>query len=53
MWETHYRYGIGVSQYFFMDEPAFYLPADIIDGYQTLGFDISFDQLGIDLNNSA
>ena len=53
MWETHYRYGIGVSQYFFMEDPAFYLPADIIDGYQALGFEISFDQLGIDLNNGS
>ncbi len=43
-----YRFGIGVSRYFFMDDPAFYLPAEILDGYQALGFDISFDQLGLD-----
>ncbi|MDX1805274.1 MAG: DUF4279 domain-containing protein [Alcanivorax sp.] len=43
-----YRCGIGVSQYFFMDDPTFYLPAEIIDGYRQLGFDISFDQLGLD-----
>ena len=48
VWEKHYRYGIGVSQYFFMDDPTFYLPAEIIDGYRALDFDISFDQLGID-----
>ena len=43
-----YRYGIGVSHYFFMDDPTFYLPADILDGFKALGFDISFDQLGLD-----
>lgn len=43
-----YRYGIGVSQYFFMDDPTFYLPGDILDGFKALGFDISFDQLGLD-----
>ena len=43
-----YRYGIGVSHYFFMDDPTFYLPAEILDGFQALGFDISFDQLGLD-----
>lgn len=43
-----YRYGIGVSQYFFMAEPAFYLPVSILDGFEQLGFDISFDQLGLD-----
>ncbi len=43
-----YRYGIGVSHYFFMDDPTFYLPAEILDGFQALGFEISFDQLGLD-----
>ncbi|MCG8439271.1 MAG: DUF4279 domain-containing protein [Pseudomonadales bacterium] len=43
-----YRYGIGVSHYFFMDDPAFYLPDDIIEGFNALGFDVTFDQLGID-----
>lgn len=43
-----YRCGIGVSQYFFMDDPSFYLRADIIEGYQKLGFTISFDQLALD-----
>ena len=31
-----------------MDDPAFYLPAEILDGYETLGFAITFDQLGLD-----
>lgn len=43
-----YRYGIGVSHYFFMDDPTFYLPVEILDGFKALGFDISFDQLGLD-----
>jgi hypothetical protein len=43
-----YRCGIGVSQYFFMDDPSFYLRPDIIERYQQLGFTISFDQLAID-----
>lgn len=43
-----YRYGIGVSQYFFMDDPTFYLPGEILDGFKALGFEISFDQLGLD-----
>lgn len=43
-----YRYGIGVSHYFFMDDPTFYLPEEILDGFRALGFDISFDQLGLD-----
>lgn len=45
---AEYRCGIGVSRYFFMDDPTFYLPEDIIARYQALGFDISFDQLGLD-----
>lgn len=43
-----YRFGIGVSQYFFMDDPSFYLPTEILNGFQALGFNISFDQLGLD-----
>ena len=43
-----YRYGIGVSHYFVMDDPAFYLPTEILEGYQALGFAITFDQLGLD-----
>ena len=46
--EPDYRFGIGVSHYFVMDDPAFYLPAEILDGYETLGFAITFDQLGLD-----
>ena len=43
-----FRCGIGVSQYFFMDDPAFYLSEEIIQRYQQLGFEISFDQLALD-----
>ena len=43
-----YRCGIGVSQYFFMDDPLFYLGDALIDRYAALGFEISFDQLGLD-----
>lgn len=43
-----YRCGIGVSQYFFMDDPEFYLRADLIERYRALGFAISFDQLALD-----
>ena len=43
-----FRCGIGVSQYFFMDDPSFYLSEEIIQRYQQLGFEISFDQLALD-----
>ena len=43
-----YRCGIGVSQYFFMDDPEFYLRADLIERYRALGFAISFDQMALD-----
>ena len=29
-------------------DPAFYLPAEILEGYESLGFAITFDQLGLD-----
>jgi len=45
---AQYRCGIGVSQYFFMDDPAFYLGDDLLSRYQALGFDVSFDQLALD-----
>lgn len=43
-----YRCGIGVSRYYFMDDPAFYLPDELIEGYRKLGFEVSFDQLALD-----
>lgn len=43
-----YRCGIGVSQYYFMDDPAFYLPDELVRRYQQLGFPVSFDQLCLD-----
>ncbi|MBZ2189957.1 DUF4279 domain-containing protein [Alcanivorax sp. JB21] len=43
-----YRCGIGVSQYFFMDDPAFYLPGDLMNRYRALSLTLTFDQLGLD-----
>lgn len=48
-----YRCGVGVSQYFFMDDPVFYLRADLIEGFEALGIPISFSQLGLDYDPSA
>ena len=49
--QAQYRCGIGVSQYFFMEEPAFYLSNELIQRFKRLGFALSFDQLGIDRND--
>lgn len=43
-----YRCGIGVSQYFFMNDPDFYLSEEVIQRYRQLDFEVSFDQLGLD-----
>ena len=43
-----YRCGIGVSQYFFMDDPTFYLPAILLARYRALGLTLTFDQIGLD-----
>lgn len=43
-----YRCGIGVSQYFFMGDPAFYLPASLLARFSRLGLPLSFDQFGLD-----
>jgi hypothetical protein len=43
-----YRCGIGVSQYYFMDDPGFYLPAELIAGYRRLGLPVTFNQLALD-----
>lgn len=40
-----YRCGVGVSHFFFMEDPRFYLPAELIERYEELGLDISFEQL--------
>ena len=45
---ARYRCGIGVSQYFFMDDPAFYLPAELLARVRALGLALSFDQLALD-----
>lgn len=44
-----YRCGIGVSRYYFMDDPAFYLPEDLQARFTALGLTLSFDQLGLDM----
>ena len=43
-----YRCGIGVSQYYFMDDPTFYLAGELLDGYRALGLPLTFDQLCLD-----
>lgn len=48
---SRYRCGIGVSQYFFMDDPTFYLPEELLNRFSQLGFALSFDQLGLDQGN--
>ncbi|GEM_PF-424385 len=40
-----YRCGIGVSRFFFMDDPRFYLPDELIAAFHELGLDVGFDQL--------
>ena len=46
--QARYRCGIGVSQYFFMEHPEFYLPAELLTRFEQLGLPVSFDQLGLD-----
>lgn len=41
----HYRCGLGVSQFFYMDEPGFYLPDELIGRYRELGLEVAFEQL--------
>lgn len=48
-----YRCGIGVSQYFFMDNPAFYLPETLLQRFADLGLPVSFDQIGLDRSEPA
>jgi hypothetical protein len=45
--QQQFRCGVGVSRFFYMDEPTFYLGEDIIRRYQALGLDVHFDQLGL------
>lgn len=46
--QQRYRSGIGVSQYYFMDDPEFYLEATLIGRFRQLGLDVSFNQLSLD-----
>jgi len=46
--QARYRCGIGVSRYYFMDDPGFYLPEDLLARFAALGLTLSFDQLGLD-----
>lgn len=48
--QQRYRYGVGVSQYYFMDDPDFYLPAQLIDRFRQLGIQVAFNQLALDNN---
>ncbi|MCH8543061.1 MAG: DUF4279 domain-containing protein [Alcanivorax sp.] len=48
-----YRCGIGVSHYFFMDDPDFYLPGELMDRYRALSLTLTFDQLGLDASPAA
>ncbi|MDF1629353.1 MAG: DUF4279 domain-containing protein [Alcanivoracaceae bacterium] len=43
-----YRCGVGVSQYYFMDDPAFYLPDQLISRFRKLGIHVAFNQLALD-----
>lgn len=45
--QQHYRCGVGVSRFFFMNDPAFYLSEELLDEYRALNLDIGFDQLAI------
>lgn len=48
-----YRCGIGVSRYFFMDDPGFYLPTELMNRYRALSLTLTFDQLGLDASPAA
>ncbi|MEE4252123.1 MAG: DUF4279 domain-containing protein [Alcanivoracaceae bacterium] len=51
--QQRYRCGVGVSQYYFMDDPDFYLPAELIDRFRQLGIHVAFNQLALDNNGEA
>ncbi|MFN3714284.1 MAG: DUF4279 domain-containing protein [Alcanivoracaceae bacterium] len=46
--QQRYRCGVGVSHYYFMDDPAFYLPTDLIERFDALGIPVTFSQLALD-----
>ena len=46
--QQRYRCGIGVSQYYFMDDPDFYLEARLVGRFRQLGLNVSFNQLSLD-----
>lgn len=46
--QQRYRCGIGVSQYYFMDDPDFYLEARLIARFRQLDLNVSFNQLSLD-----
>ena len=43
-----YRCGVGVSRYYFMDDPGFYLPDHLLERYDALGVPVTFDQIALD-----
>lgn len=51
--QQRYRCGIGVSRYYFMDDPGFYLPDDLLARFAALDLTLSFDQLGLDQSAST
>lgn len=46
--QQRYRCGVGVSQYYFMDDPDFYLPTELLDRFRGLGISVAFNQLALD-----
>ena len=46
--QQRYRCGVGVSQYYFMDDPDFYLPEALIARFRQLGIPVAFTQLALD-----
>ena len=46
--QQRYRCGIGVSQYYFMDDPDFYLQPALVRRFRQLDLSVSFNQLSLD-----
>jgi hypothetical protein len=46
--QQQYRCGVGVSQYYFMDDPAFYLSEELLARFHAMAIPISFNQLALD-----
>ncbi len=46
--QQRYRCGIGVSRYYFMDDPDFYLEPSLISRFRQLDLNVSFNQFSLD-----